>query len=535
MAQIENRELGYQWCDPCSIIWLDGGGAGHVAMNESSPQKQASDVPCPQCRTIFLETQFLDTHQKMAFQSCRRCSGVKLLYSGELLKLCMELGNESLGAFLASVRLWRSQEKSFKKTNQLPATFNIEKEEETDFKCPTCTAALTRYMTFDKRKDAGAEFEICDACFGIWLDKEDLLQHERKREVKHLEVDFESISPSHRVCPKCRDINLVVMCFKDVATEIDCCPSCFGTWLDGGELQEFCKFLDKDDHDVIDALIDNAVFQQPALCKMLKQFSQTLHNLDSQVQEQEKNMQQARDIQVKLLFGNKPADSLEPQPFAGFEVIHFWQPAREVGGDYFDLIPFQKDGRDQLGICVADVSGKGLPASLLMANFQALLRAFAPNTPSPAELCSQLNAILFQNTAANKYITAFYGVLDLESGRLTFTNAGHNKPLLATETECQWLHTGGTMLGLFPDWAFTEKTIELTGNERVLFYTDGVSEVEDASGDPFDDDRLLAMFESLKGETIVDAMRKMVRTLQEFSLGNFFDDATMLLLGRRKP
>jgi len=357
------------------------------------------------------------------------------------------------------------------KKNKLPASFSVENARETDFKCPSCEAALTLYRVFDRDKQVGADFEICDICYGIWLDKEDFQSKESRTDGTALEVDFESIAPGQKACPKCRDISLISMKFKSLDTVIDCCPSCFGTWLDGGELRQFCDHLGRHDYDVINTLIDNAVFRNPSLCKVLKQFSRALHDLDTQVQNQALNLVHAREIQEKLLLGQDVTDAIRNHRHGNYEIAQHWQPAKEVGGDYFDLIPFQREETPYLGVCIADVSGKGLPASLLMANFQALLRSFATRNTSPCDLCAQLNRVLYQNTTPNKYITAVYGVLNLATNEFTYTNAGHEQPIHLGCRGAEFLKTGGTVLGLFPEWDFQEETIVLEAGDRLVLYT----------------------------------------------------------------
>jgi len=527
--QLDADAIQYWVCDGCSLFLVPGLSL-HVLLPDTLLERiQASNKSCPVCTGIFLET----TDRALAGKAllhCRKC---------RLLEIDREPGwspsNETtekdrLEEFLDAAVLLLQHEQQQHKTHQLPAAFQVEDAQNTDLKCPCCVTALTRYRVFDARKEAAADFEICDTCFGIWLDRDDLLGCHVPRQEERLEVDFTTIQPSSRTCPKCRDINLVALRFRSPDTEIDCCPSCFGTWLDGGELQEFCDFLGKQDHDVIDALIDNAVFQNPALCNTLKHFSRTLHQLDGQVQEQHKNLQQAREIQSRLVFGG--GDGMGPTTVGSYQVLKFWQPARAVGGDYFDLIQFQSGGAPCLGICIADVSGKGLPASLLMANFQALLRAFAPSTPSPAELCARLNSVLYHNTTPNKYITAVYGVLNLETHRFTFTNAGHNPPIYAQGQACSFMKTGGTVLGLFPSWSFTEKIVDLKEGDRILFYTDGVSEAANQLEEDFGEERLMRLLGDLRGESLAKAHQLLVLALKEFCLGKFHDDATTLLLER---
>ncbi|MDJ0839720.1 MAG: SpoIIE family protein phosphatase [Acidobacteriota bacterium] len=525
-VQLDDRAVPYFVCDDCRILLVEGEVTTNLSQDHPIQRGDASDRPCPDCDDVVLEATKGLPGEAL---SCRRC-GLLEVTLGENWP-CDE-ANGPLAELLNAAALVMQTERNRKQKVQLPGAFHVEASGATDFKCPCCEKALTRYKVFDKNKSAPADFEICDRCFGIWLDREDHLARSQDKQTVQLTVDFESIQPAARACPKCRDINLVAMRFRQPDTEIDCCPDCNGTWLDGGELQEFCDHLGGEDHDVIDALVDNAVFQDPALCKTLRHFSRTLHQLDSRVQEQERHLEQARDIQAQLLFAGKEPETMAPTNYGDYQVVRFWQPARTVGGDYFDLIELTIEGRPCLGICIADVSGKGLPASLLMANFQALLRAFAPNMHSPAALCAKLGSVLYHNTTSNKYITAVYGILDLEQHRFTFTNAGHNQPVYSTAQGGSLLATSGTVLGLFPEWQYTEQVIDLAPSDRIFFYTDGVSEVENPEEEDFGEERLLNLVQEYRKHDLLKAQQLLVREVKEFCRGNFLDDATALFLAR---
>src|SRR5215510_817743 len=133
-----------------------------------------------------------------------------------------------------------------------------------------------------------------------------------------------------------------------------------------------------------------------------------------------REVEEAREIQQQLLPSEMPK-------VEGCDIQASWQPAHQVGGDYFDAIRMSDTS---LAFCIADVSGKGLPAALLMSNVQATVRALAQQASSPADLCSQLNKILLDNTASGKFVTLFYAVLDSERRTLIYCNAGHVPPIL---------------------------------------------------------------------------------------------------------
>ena len=151
-----------------------------------------------------------------------------------------------------------------------------------------------------------------------------------------------------------------------------------------------------------------------------------------------------------------------------------WQPATGVGGDCFDAIPF---GRSRLGLSIADVVGKGIPAALLMSNLQAAVRAFATDAAQPAELCQQVNRILCGHIAEGRFISFFYCVVDCELGMLTFANAGHYAPILVrADGRVERLGAGGPVLGVFPDGGLRAGTGSPIGTgDRLVLFTDGIT------------------------------------------------------------
>jgi sigma-B regulation protein RsbU (phosphoserine phosphatase) len=189
---------------------------------------------------------------------------------------------------------------------------------------------------------------------------------------------------------------------------------------------------------------------------------------------QEEDVQKAREIQEGLL----------PKQIAqirGYQVSGVWQPALTVGGDYYDVLSF---GESMLGIAIADVVGKGVSAALLMANLQAAVRAFAADARHPSEVCEKINAVMCSNIAIGKFITFFYGLLDAARRKLTYCNAGHNPPILVRGEDVARLEEGGALLGIFPDWKFEQRSIELLGGDRILLFTDGITEAENRSYSP---------------------------------------------------
>ena len=251
-----------------------------------------------------------------------------------------------------------------------------------------------------------------------------------------------------------------------------------------------------------------------------QQLEQTVEKGTIALQQQEEELKRAREIQQMLLPGTLPQ-------LAGVQIAAAWQPAREVGGDYFDVIQLDKD---RLGICVGDVAGKGITAALLMANLQASFRAFATTEASPQVVCTKLNKFLCANIASGKFVTFFYAVLDADARTLTYENAGHSPGLLlrsngTTET----LQGGGAVLGALPDWTYQDYTAQLQPGDQLLLSTDGITEAENADLEEFGDERLLEAARARHGSAL-EVQRAIMKQVTAFCGGNFRDDATLLVL-----
>jgi sigma-B regulation protein RsbU (phosphoserine phosphatase) len=173
----------------------------------------------------------------------------------------------------------------------------------------------------------------------------------------------------------------------------------------------------------------------------------------------------------------------------GYPVAAEWVPARQVGGDYLDVLRLADD---RLALCIADVMGKGMPAALLMSNLQALVRSLAGEVRGPAGLATRVNRSMAANIAAGKFVTLFYAVVEHARGKLIYTNAGHHAPILVRSSgEVQRLAGSGTVLGVFPNWIYDQDEIDLAAGDRLVLFTDGIPEAENAEGEPFGEERLL--------------------------------------------
>jgi phosphoserine phosphatase RsbU/P len=241
----------------------------------------------------------------------------------------------------------------------------------------------------------------------------------------------------------------------------------------------------------------------------------------SQLHAQEREVAEARAIQQGFLPKEIPQ-------LRGFEIAGAWQPARVVGGDYYDILPF---GTETLGICIGDVAGKGMPAALLMSNLQAAFRGFASPSLAPEELCERLNTLICRNIAADRFITFFYAQLDGASRRLRYTNAGHNAPIVFhRDGTFERLQEGGGILGVFPTQEFSTGTCELVSGDRLLLFTDGVTEAHVPEGEEFGEARLLELLERNREASAEDLQRIVLQAAADFCSGHWHDDATLIVV-----
>jgi sigma-B regulation protein RsbU (phosphoserine phosphatase) len=195
----------------------------------------------------------------------------------------------------------------------------------------------------------------------------------------------------------------------------------------------------------------------------------------------EGQLEVARQVQLELL----PAS--DPQ-LEGFDICAYNYPTEEVSGDYYDWVRIYDD---QIGLVVADVSGKGVPAALLMAFLRASLRAATHIGYAPHISMAKVNYLLWESIERNQFVTAFYGVLDASNKTLAYTNAGHNPPLLMdADGSARFIERGGLPLGMFRDTRYYEYYLALEPGQILVLYTDGVTEANNESGEEYERERL---------------------------------------------
>jgi sigma-B regulation protein RsbU (phosphoserine phosphatase) len=238
----------------------------------------------------------------------------------------------------------------------------------------------------------------------------------------------------------------------------------------------------------------------------------------------EQQLRIAKEVQTALLPAISP--SLEGYDIAGTNV-----PSWEIGGDYFDYLP-QSDGR--LGVAIADVSGKGVPAALIMATFRAALRAQRVRNMTLDAIASRLNRILLDSMDSSRFVTAFYGLLEPRTGEFGFANCGHNPPLLLRAAGSrELLASGGPALGMWQGATFEPGEAFVLPGDILVLYTDGVVEVMNPSGEMFGIERLEDVIRRCRTGSARDLVEAVVDATRAFAARRGYEDDFTLVMIRR--
>ncbi len=239
----------------------------------------------------------------------------------------------------------------------------------------------------------------------------------------------------------------------------------------------------------------------------------------------------AAEVQQRLLPSSAPKG-------VAMEVAGFCEPARGVGGDYYDFLNFDNS---QLGLAIADVAGKGMPAALLMSTVQATLRSLTARNGSSSSsanelssLVSKLNRLLFNTTNGEHYVTFFYATFDQATQCLTYVNAGHNPPLYLqadADFQVRQLTSGGLVAGAFEHAVYEQETVQMKTNDLLFLYTDGLSEALNVEGEEFGANRIMDTLKSI-ATLSADQIRDVVaRRVKEWCAGmSLYDDLTFVVL-----
>jgi sigma-B regulation protein RsbU (phosphoserine phosphatase) len=203
----------------------------------------------------------------------------------------------------------------------------------------------------------------------------------------------------------------------------------------------------------------------------------------------------------------------------GWEIASDYRPARSIGGDFFDVFPILDTKRPRrLGIVIADVSGKGISAALLMAFVRPVLRSALDRTGDPVEALERTNHILVDERRTGLFVTVLCGVLDLDTGVFQFANAGHEMPILAPPggSEPRWIPGGGPLLGVFGRLDLTLEQVEIRPGDRLVLYTDGITDATAPDGSRFGDARLLQTVRDTCTDPAVDTCRAVIQSVLAF-------------------
>lgn len=249
-----------------------------------------------------------------------------------------------------------------------------------------------------------------------------------------------------------------------------------------------------------------------------------LHEEEQALKKMRQELELAAKIQKQLLPKEQP--SIKEYGLCGRNIT-----AHSVGGDYYDFIQLDEE---RWAICLGDVSGKGLPASLLMSNLQAILRGQVTYLPSPGTLMKNANQQLYQSTGMEKFVTLFLGILDTGSHTLQYSIGGHEYPfLIHPDKSYTRLKTGGIPVGVMENQTYDEETVELKPGDKLVIYSDGITDSRNGADEAFGEERLeQLLLEEVKtpGEQIMD--RIFNASIEHNGKSQLFDDMTMVVLSR---
>jgi serine phosphatase RsbU (regulator of sigma subunit) len=238
----------------------------------------------------------------------------------------------------------------------------------------------------------------------------------------------------------------------------------------------------------------------------------------------QRDLSQAAEIQGRMLPGTAPE-------VPGADLAGFNAPCRTVGGDYYDFFPYA-EGR--VGLALGDVSGKGMPASLMMMALHARVQVLAEDPSNLASFMSRLNKATCANCPINRFITFFFCVLDASTGALAFANAGHNPPIVIRASgEAEMLEGGGPVLGVLSMAPYSELHAQLERGDMLVMYSDGVTEAANVDYEQFEEERLIDVLKRRRTESAADIVQAVVQSLADFAAGAPQADDITLLVAKR--
>jgi phosphoserine phosphatase RsbU/P len=240
-------------------------------------------------------------------------------------------------------------------------------------------------------------------------------------------------------------------------------------------------------------------------------------------QKMEEELEIAREIQRNLL----PRSI--PDKFNNFDIAAVNISSKQVGGDYYDFISLDENN---FCVAIADVSGKGVPASLLVANIQAFLKVICKQGMKLNEATTLINDLITENITDGKFITFFWGLLENDSRKMVYVNAGHNPPLVIRDNNIIKLKTGGMLLGVMKTFIpYQSEEIQLLPNDLIVLFTDGISEALSKEGEEFSDEKLEEIATNRAGNSAAEILKNIIDEVQKFSAGTVqSDDITLMII-----
>ncbi|HVP45490.1 MAG TPA: SpoIIE family protein phosphatase [Bryobacteraceae bacterium] len=262
--------------------------------------------------------------------------------------------------------------------------------------------------------------------------------------------------------------------------------------------------------------------------------SRLLRTLSEQIEKGRRKREKLRKEKEEIEDARAVGEALLPKSIPeipGLEIATTTQPVRTLSGDYFDVLSL---GESKLGIAIADVIGKGVPAALLMSNVQASVRALAEEARHPGELTRRLNRSVCRNTTPGKFVTFCYCAVDMSTRRVSYTNAGHCAPVLVRANgEIERLEAGGAVLGVFPEWPYEQGEVSLAPGDRLLLFTDGITEASNARDEEFGEERLAQLASALRDRGAHELKNRILQAVSIFTGGRAQDDATLVIVAVR--
>jgi sigma-B regulation protein RsbU (phosphoserine phosphatase) len=238
----------------------------------------------------------------------------------------------------------------------------------------------------------------------------------------------------------------------------------------------------------------------------------------------ERELTIARDVQRELLPRVLP-------DVAALELAAACHPAVGVGGDYYDILQFDES---RLGLVIADVSGKGVPAALLMAGLQSAVRSIARSDADPGDVQARINNMLYRSSSSSRYATMFLGLYDGESGKLVYANAGHHPPLIVGDEGAARLDERGLPVGMFEDSRYRPVECRLRPGDLLVMFTDGVSEAPRPDGEEYGEERLVELLRRHRAEPLERIVEIILESLDAWTEGGEAHDDVTVVLARAR-